>query len=769
VGTAQRGFSVAISADASTAIVGGAYDANYTGAVWIYIRASGGGWALPTKIVAGDAIGSGALQGWSVALSANGETAIVGGPFDGSTVGAGVVYDVSQTGAAWVVQRTAGGGWSQEKLPLPVNVVGGAHLGTSVSVSADGKTVLVGGPNDNGDVGAAWLYTRTSAGWVVSQKLVPTGTQAWQGQSVSLSGDGNTAIVGGPYAPVDGASWVYTRGSGGGWSPSPSELVGTPGVGAGHQGSQGSSVSLSYDGDTAIVGAPVVDDLIALGGAWSFARGKNGKWSKSSAPLIGTGAVGSAAQGWSTSVSADGNTVIVGGLGDEGGTGASWIYARYGTCDAVFFEPVGDLAGDCFSSLPTDVSSNGAYVVVNSSADDPGVPNDGGRCPPTPGVKHSNEAAGWTRPCAHLSFFSPPLPGAGGLSALGYLPGAGAAHDESYAYGISPAGPVVVGFSNYGAGNNTKAVVYEPAMIHELALLDPSAAAMDISQSGARQPRLFTGNASTVKLMSRRIVVGYSTTSNQEPLKQPGARAVFWDSWTHIEALPLPAELPNGLPIISSEAVTISDDGAMIGGNLYYDRRANPDHLMSYPCVWKRNPSGSAAHLYDLMMVLTDLPGGDDNARIARISNDGKLLVGWGNQMSGNPACWDYPTTACMWRWQAGGGPSSGWSAPTPLMPLSGYAFSAAHGTNGDGTVVVGTALNITGPCNDPEFDDQAVLWDGANPGLPPKSLAAILGPRLPSGWALFEAMGVSADGKIITGYGFNQNYEQEGWVAGVP
>jgi uncharacterized membrane protein len=221
--------------------------------------------------------------------------------------------------------------------------------------------------------------------------------------------------------------------------------------------------------------------------------------------------------------------------------------------------------------------------------------------------------------------------------------------------------------------------------------------------------------------------------------------------------------------VVSSEAVTISDDGAMIGGNLYYDRRANPAHLMSYPCVWRRNPSGSGAHQYDLMMVLTDLPGGDENAHIARISNDGKVLVGWGNQVSGNPACWDYPTTACMWRLHAGGGPSSGWSAPTPLMPLSGNAFSAAHGTNGDGSVVVGTSLNITGTCDDPEFDDQAVLWDATNPGLPPMSLAAILGPRVPSGWVLFEALGVSADGQIITGYGFNQNYDQEGWVAGVP
>jgi hypothetical protein len=46
--------------------------------------------------------------------------------------------------------------------------------------------------------------------------------------------------------------------------------------------------------------------------------------------LVGTGAIGNAAQALSVSLSADGNTTIVGGLADDGGDGAAWVFTRSG-------------------------------------------------------------------------------------------------------------------------------------------------------------------------------------------------------------------------------------------------------------------------------------------------------------------------------------------------------------------------------------------------------------------------------------------------------
>ena len=108
------------------------------------------------KLVGTGAVGP-AEQGRSVSLSGYGTTAIVGGPGDGPH--GGPTGDGS--GAAWVYTRS-GGVWTQQGPKL----VGtgaervGANLGYSVSLTADGNTAIVGGPNDNSNIGAAWVFAQ---------------------------------------------------------------------------------------------------------------------------------------------------------------------------------------------------------------------------------------------------------------------------------------------------------------------------------------------------------------------------------------------------------------------------------------------------------------------------------------------------------------------------------------------------------------------------------------------------------------------------------
>src|SRR6266852_3655596 len=172
---------------------------------------------------------------------------------------------------------------SQQAKLVGTGAIGNAEQGVSVSLSGDGKTAIVGGPH----VGAAWVYTRSRGVWSQQAKLFGTGSAdpfAEQGFSVSLSGDGNTAIVGGPVDQDNvGAAWVYTR-SRGVWSQQ-AKLVGT---GAGPVAEQGWSVSLSSDGNTAIVGGPF--DGPNVGAAWVYTRSR-GVWSQQ-AKLVGTGAIG---------------------------------------------------------------------------------------------------------------------------------------------------------------------------------------------------------------------------------------------------------------------------------------------------------------------------------------------------------------------------------------------------------------------------------------------------------------------------------------------
>jgi Divergent InlB B-repeat domain/Viral BACON domain len=250
-GPASQGYSVGLSADGNTAIVGGPNDNVDTGAAWVFTRSNGVWTQQGSKLV-----GTGTIylnttyQGISVALSPDGNTAIVGGEGDNSF-----------TGAAWVYTRS-GGIWTQQGSKLVGSgAVGDASQGASVALSSDGNTAIVGGPIDNGETGAVWVYTRSNGVWTQQgSKLVGAGGYTGLGFSVSLSDSGNTAIVGGLYA-----AWVYTR-SGGVWTQG-NKLFGSGAVG---DASQGASVALSSDGNTAIVGGP--GDNSDAGAAWVFAQ-----------------------------------------------------------------------------------------------------------------------------------------------------------------------------------------------------------------------------------------------------------------------------------------------------------------------------------------------------------------------------------------------------------------------------------------------------------------------------------------------------------------
>lgn len=315
VGPAEQGWSVALSADGNTAIVGGLVDSKLNGAAWVYTR-NGDVWSQQGDKLVGSGVVGQAGQGMSVALSADGNIAVVGGPYDNRTIG-----------AMWVYTR-ANGAWSQEGTKLVGSgAIGKGAQGSAVAVSADGKTAIVGGPYDNQSSGAAWIYVRSHDSWTQQgDKLVGGGAvgAARQGVSVALSADGNTAIVGGVADnKLAGAAWIYARNDGA-WSQQGSKLVGTGAVG---DAAQGVSVALSADGNTAIVGA--VGDNNDAGAAWIYTR-NNGVWSQLGAKLVGTGAVGGAAQGHSVALSADGNTAVVSGPRDNGSGGAAWVFARNG-------------------------------------------------------------------------------------------------------------------------------------------------------------------------------------------------------------------------------------------------------------------------------------------------------------------------------------------------------------------------------------------------------------------------------------------------------
>jgi len=327
------------------------------------------------KLTASDPVGSAERQGFSVAVSADGNTAIIGAPFDSSGAG-----------AAWVFTRSVGT-WTQRQKLTADDAAGCSQsnlsvcpqFGWSVALSADGNTAIVGGPGDNGSIGAAWVFTQSNAVWSnPGVKLTGTGAvgNAEQGYSVALSADGTTAIVGG-WADNSalGAAWVF-RWSGTRWNQQGARLVGT-GATATTNILQGFSVALSGDGNLAIIGGPndgiilgpknVVLDA-AIGAAWLF-RWSSGSWTQE-AKLVGMNgsANGSESeQGFSVALSRDGSTAVVGGPGEETpGPGTSGAISQ--TCSSGGTSPTcpnGTIAGTTETTV--NMSKGAAWVFRRSS------------------------------------------------------------------------------------------------------------------------------------------------------------------------------------------------------------------------------------------------------------------------------------------------------------------------------------------------------------------------------------------------------------------
>src|SRR5262249_32776978 len=153
-------------------------------------------------------------------------------------------HDAGNAGAVWVWTRS-GGVWTQQGSKLVGTGATGAAVqqGRSVSLSADGNTAVVGGWGDSAGVGAAWVWTRSKGVWTQQgSKLVGSGAvgASYQGESVSVSADGSKFLIGGPYdnnGPFDaiGAAWVWTR-SNGVWTQQGTKLIGSGAASTRNQG-----------------------------------------------------------------------------------------------------------------------------------------------------------------------------------------------------------------------------------------------------------------------------------------------------------------------------------------------------------------------------------------------------------------------------------------------------------------------------------------------------------------------------------------------------
>jgi len=227
------------------------------GAVHVYKR-TGSVWTLDTSLVPLDHTDIGWF-GYSVSVNTAGNCVVIGSPT--KTVG---VIPVTTAGYVYVFTKDALGVWTQTAGIAPPVAIADGYFGHAVDVDGLANNLVVGSPYDStAGVGAgkAEVYTLAAGAWSLTSELTDLSVTANDhfGFAVSISNDGLTCAIGANAddATLAGAGGVYIYSNTTSvWTAVTKIEAPTVELGANF----GTSVALSGDGLTLLVGAPFQDN-----------------------------------------------------------------------------------------------------------------------------------------------------------------------------------------------------------------------------------------------------------------------------------------------------------------------------------------------------------------------------------------------------------------------------------------------------------------------------------------------------------------------------
>lgn len=310
------------------------------------------------KLLASDGAGSDQFGNY-VAVSADGNTVVASAHVDDGSTGSAYVY--RWNGQSWVeIKLTADDGMASD------------GFGSSVAVSADGNTVVIGAPNVDtpaANGGAAYVFRWNGSAYVQVQKVQPSTLfdNAYFGTSVAVSGDGSRIAVGAIYVNISGGSpWgaVYTFSRNG----STYELMGNALNAPSPQNyDYFCRVALSADGSTLAVGARGYDSNKGA----VFVLQWNGSNYSSCQKLVTVDQTSGEYLGNSISISADGSTVVAGAYSYSSNRGAVYVFRRNGSSYAQVNKLTASdgVASDYFG-ISVAVSGDGGRVAAGAYNDD---------------------------------------------------------------------------------------------------------------------------------------------------------------------------------------------------------------------------------------------------------------------------------------------------------------------------------------------------------------------------------------------------------------
>ena len=388
-GGAQNQFGCSVSVSGDICLVGAYADDDlgpYSGSAYVFRRGSGGTWTQEQKLLPE---GGDGMETYGSAVSISGDACMVGAIYnDGNAVNSGVVHAValapkrfdvavstSPEGFAFTVDGTEydtpqtfdweiGSTHTIEAATPQDNVVGNEFAFDAWSdAGAASHQVTV---TSDSSFTASFARTADPANleWQEISKVFASDSATNDMFGVSVSVDGDVAVVGAQFdddaGSSSGSAYVLRRGSDGSWSQE-AKLTASDASEFDYFGR-----AVSVNGDVAMVGAHGDDDAGSSSGSAYVFRYADGSWSQE-AKLVSSDAASDDYFGISVSVS--GNVAVVGANGDESSAGAAYVF-RY--ADGSWSQDTKLTASDAAASdkFGFSVSVDGDVVVAGANGDE---------------------------------------------------------------------------------------------------------------------------------------------------------------------------------------------------------------------------------------------------------------------------------------------------------------------------------------------------------------------------------------------------------------
>ena len=349
-GAASDMFGPSISIDGDTIVIGAVHDDDKgtdSGSAYVFTRDTPGdlasNWTQVAKLTADDGAANDNFGG---SVSIDGDTIVIGARGDDDKA--------ALSGSAYVFTRDVAGDLASDWTQVAkLNASDGAqedYLGESLSI--DGDTIVIGARYDDGsgsayNSGAAYVFTRDTAddlssGWTQVAKLTADDAAA-NDNFGGVSIDGDTVVIGAngddDKGSNSGSAYVFTRDTAGNLSSGWTQVVKlTASDGEADDFFGGFGASVSIDGDTVVIGALGDDDKGSnSGSAYVFTRDTAGVLSSGWTQVVKLNASdGAASDSFGGSVSINGDAIVIGARADPG-SGSAYVFTR-------------DVAGDLASN-----------------------------------------------------------------------------------------------------------------------------------------------------------------------------------------------------------------------------------------------------------------------------------------------------------------------------------------------------------------------------------------------------------------------------------